>query len=221
MGFAEADIANEDYVGLTRDERQPEQILYLLAIDLFWPAPLERIQGLEHWEAGVVDPALDGAVLTRRGLAFNQLRQIAHVGMLLELRLLVSALHQAGAIVGLHCCGNTRWAALLDLGIDLLSFDVRLSLDAVLDEPRAVRRFLDQGGAFSLGLVPTDLGQEADPLELARAVETSFAATLPDRPDALRQFVTTPACGLAMRSVLEAERIFEQLRAARSGLLRR
>ena len=89
-----------------------------------------------------------------------------------------------------------------------------------LDEPRAVARFLDRGGAFSLGLVPTDLGQEADPDELARAVETSFAAALPDRPEALRHFVATPACGLAMRSVLEAERIFEQLRAARSALLR-
>jgi hypothetical protein len=51
-------------------------------------------------------------------------------------------------------------------------------------------------------------------------VETSFAAALPDRPEALRHFVTTPACGLAMRSVLEAERIFEQLRVARSGLVR-
>ena len=56
--------------------------------------------------------------------------------------------------------------------------------------------------------------------ELARAVETSFAAALPDRPDALRQVVVTPACGLAMRTVLEAERIFAQLRAARSGLVR-
>ncbi|MGZ3447789.1 MAG: hypothetical protein ACXU88_19045, partial [Myxococcaceae bacterium] len=72
----------------------------------------------------------------------------------------------------------------------------------------------------SLGLVPTDLGQEANPEELARAAETSFAAALPDRPDALRQVVVTPACGLAMRSVLEAERIFEQLRVARSALLR-
>jgi hypothetical protein len=143
-----------------------------------------------------------------------------HLAVLTELRLLVAALRQQGALVGLHCCGNTRWSALLDLGVDLLSFDVRLSLDAVLEEPRAVRRFLDRGGAFSLGLVPTDLGQEADPEELARAVETSFAAALPDRPEALRHFVTTPACGLAMRSVLEAERIFEQLRAARSGLLR-
>jgi hypothetical protein len=144
----------------------------------------------------------------------------AHLAVLTELKLLVAALRQRGALVGLHCCGNTRWSALLDLGIDLLSFDVRLSLDAVLEEPPAVRRFLDRGGAFSLGLVPTDLGQEADPEELARAVETSFAAALPDRPEALRQVLVTPACGLAMRTVLEAERIFAQLRAARSGLVR-
>ena len=123
-----------------------------------------------------------------------------HLAVLTELRLLVAALRQQGALVGLHCCGNTRWSALLDLGIDLLSFDVRLSLDAVLEDSRAVRRFLDRGGAFSLGLVPTDLGQEANPEELARAVETSFEAALPDRPEALRHFVATPACGLAMRT---------------------
>ena len=158
--------------------------------------------------------------LDEPGLYALDTSDAAHLAVLTELRLLVAALRQQGALVGLHCCGNTRWGALLDLGVDLLSFDVRLSLDAVLDEPRPVRRFLEQGGAFSLGLVPTDLGQEADPEELARAVETSFAAALPDRPEALRQFVATPACGLAMRSVLEAERIFEQLRAARSGLMR-
>jgi len=146
---------------------------------------------------------------------------VRHVVVLKELQVMIVALQNEGALVGLHCCSNTRWADLLGLGLDILSIDARLSLDAVLDEPRAVRRFLDLGGAFSLGLVPTDLGQEADPLELARAVETSFAAAMPDRPDALRQFMATPACGLAMRSVLEAERIFEQLRVARSGLLRR
>ena len=158
--------------------------------------------------------------LDEPGLYALDTSDAADLAVLSELRLLVSALRQQGALVGLHCCGNTRWGALLDLGIDLLSFDVRLSLDAVLDEPRAVKRFLDQGGAFSLGLVPTDLGQEANPEELARAVETSLASALPDRPEALRQFLATPACGLAMRSVLEAERIFEQLRAARSALLR-
>jgi len=159
--------------------------------------------------------------LDEPGLCALDTSRAAHLAVLTELRLLVAALHREGALVGLHCCGNTRWPALLELGVDLLSFDVRLSLDALLDEPRPVRRFLDHGGAFSLGLVPTDLGQQADPEELARAVEASFASALPDRPDALRQFLATPACGLAMRTVLEAERIFEQLRAARSALLLR
>ena len=108
---------------------------------------------------------------------------------------------------------------LLGLGIDVLSFDVRLSLDAILDESEAVGRFLDAGGALSLGIVPTDLAGEGEPLELARAVEASVAAALPGRPDALRHLLLTPACGLALRTVPDAERILDGVRAARSALL--
>ena len=146
-------------------------------------------------------------------------RDPRHLAALSELRLLVAALRREGALVGVHCCGNTRWAQLLGLGIDVLSFDVRLSLDAILDEPEAVGAFLDSGGAFSLGIVPTDLAGEGDPLELARAVDTSVAAALPGRRDALRHILLTPACGLALRTAPEAERIFEGVRAARSALL--
>jgi len=209
-----------------------ERKLAFAKAQLAGPATVRWSSRLSTGEPLSEHPGLDAQVfrlLLVRSLALVQAVRAAgaldttdpaHLAVLTELRLLVAALRQQGALVGLHCCGNTRWSALLDLGIDLLSFDVRLSLDAVLEEPQAVRRFLDRGGAFSLGLVPTDLGQEADPEELSRAVETSFAAALPDRPDALRHFVTTPACGLAMRTVLEAERIFAQLRAARSGLMR-
>ncbi len=55
-----------------------------------------------------------------------------------ELRLLVLALQREGALVGIHCCGNTDWAALLDVQPDLLSLDVRLSLDAMLEEKEAL-----------------------------------------------------------------------------------
>jgi hypothetical protein len=84
---------------------------------------------------------------------------------------------------------------------------------------RAVARFLDAGGALSLGIVPTDLAGEGDPLELARAVDTSVAAALPGRADALRHLLLTPACGLALRTAPDAERIFEGVRSARSALL--
>ena len=143
-----------------------------------------------------------------------------HLVVLTELRLLVAALRAEGALVGLHCCGNTEWSALLDLGSICCPWTCASRWTPSSRSRGRCGASSTAAGAFSLGLVPTDLGQEADPEELARAVETSFAAALPDRPEALRHFVATPACGLAMRSVLEAERIFAQLRAARSGLLR-
>lgn len=157
--------------------------------------------------------------LDEPGLYALDERDGSHLAALAELGVLVTALRREGALVGVHCCGNTRWAAVLGLGIDVLSFDVRLSLDAILDESEAVGRFLDAGGALSLGIVPTDLAGEGDPLELARAVEASVAAALPGRPDALRHLLLTPACGLALRTVPDAERIFDGVRAARSALL--
>ena len=143
-----------------------------------------------------------------------------HLLMLQELRLLVVALQREGALVGLHCCGNTRWEAVLALGLDLLSFDVRLSLDAVLDVPGPLEAFLSDGGALSLGIVPTNLGEEADVEELVSAAETSLESVLGKaRARAvLERSVLTPACGLALRSVVDAERTVEELRRAQAVL---
>jgi hypothetical protein len=142
-----------------------------------------------------------------------------HLLMLAELRLLVVALQREGALVGLHCCGNTRWEALLGLGLDLLSFDVRLSLDALLDVPAPLEAFLAGGGALSLGIVPTDLGEDANVEELVGATEASFESVLgvSRARAAVERSVLTPACGLALRTVIDAERIFEQLRQARAA----
>jgi hypothetical protein len=141
-----------------------------------------------------------------------------HLLMLQELRLLVVALQREGALVGLHCCGNTRWEAVLLLGLDLLSFDVRLSLDAVLDVPGPLETFLSDGGALSLGIVPTNVGEEADVEELVLAAETSLESVLGKVRAAavLERSVLTPACGLALKSVVEAERTIEDLRLAQA-----
>ena len=42
---------------------------------------------------------------------------------------MVLALQREGALVGVHCCGNTDWRALMELPVNVLSLDVRLSLD--------------------------------------------------------------------------------------------
>jgi methionine synthase II (cobalamin-independent) len=145
-----------------------------------------------------------------------------HLIALQEIKVLIMALQREGALVGLHCCGNTEWALLLDSGVDLLSLDVRLSLDAVLEERDALERFLASGAAFSLGIIPTNVAASFAVSELVDSVEASLTATLGPRRarEVMLRSVLTPACGLAMRSVVVAEQTFEQLREAQRLLNR-
>lgn len=159
--------------------------------------------------------------LDEPGLYAFQRTQPRHLLALQEMKLLILALQREGALVGLHCCGNTDWGALLDTQPDLLSLDVRLSLDAVLEETEALARFLASGATLSLGIVPTDLTSTYDVAELADSVETSLKAALPKGrsfTQVLTHSLLTPACGLAMRSVQDAERILGELRTAQRRL---
>jgi methionine synthase II (cobalamin-independent) len=159
--------------------------------------------------------------LDEPGLYAFQRNQPRHLLALQELKLLVLALQREGALVGIHCCGNTDWGALLGVQPDVLSLDVRLSLDAMLEETEALARYLASGATLSLGIIPTDLASTYDVAELADSVEASLRAALPKGwsfTRVLSHVLLTPACGLAMRSVQDAERILGELRAAQRRL---
>jgi methionine synthase II (cobalamin-independent) len=160
--------------------------------------------------------------LDEPGLYALDPRDPAHLLALQELRLVVAALQREGALVGLHCCGNTHWGLLLGLGLDVLSLDVRLSLDALVEEREALERFLEGGSTLSLGIVPTDLASTYAVEELVGAVETAVRSALAPwaASQVLLHALLTPACGLAMRSVPDAERILDEVRQAQR-LLRR
>jgi Cobalamin-independent synthase, Catalytic domain len=143
--------------------------------------------------------------------AFDR-RDPQHLVSVQELRVVVLALRREGAVVGVHCCGNTEWAPLLALGWDVVSIDARLSLESVLATGAAFERFLAAGGILSLGIVPTDVSAPSD----VDAVLGEARARL--SPTALSRSLLTPACGLAMRTVPDAERIFEELRRAQHEL---
>lgn len=159
--------------------------------------------------------------LDEPGLYALDMRDPRHLLVLQELKMLVLALQRAGALVGIHCCSNTAWGAILDLGPDLLSLDVRLSLDAVLEDAAAVRRFLASGAGFALGVIPTNMGDDYSVAELADSVEASLAGALGGESrfaEVLHRCVLTPACGLAMRTVSDSERILDELRLAQTRL---
>jgi hypothetical protein len=155
--------------------------------------------------------------LDEPGLYALNLKDVRHRVVEQELKMMVVALQREGALVGLHCCSNTDWRAVLELGLDILSIDARLSLDAVLDERAAFWRFLADGSTLCLGIVPTDLKSAYVLGELVESVEASLRATTPREMSfegVLARLLLSPACGLGMRSVLDAERIIEEVRKA-------
>ena len=144
-----------------------------------------------------------------------------HLVALQELRLLVASLQREGALVGVHCCGNTDWGRVLETGVDLVALDARLSLEPLLDARSALARYLDSGATLSLGIIPTDLAQGYDVQERVEAVEALLRERLPagHSAQALAQhLLLTPACGLGLRSVPDAERILAELKQAQKLL---
>ncbi|MGZ3708781.1 MAG: hypothetical protein ACXWPM_08360 [Bdellovibrionota bacterium] len=143
-----------------------------------------------------------------------------HVLALQELKILVQTLRKEGVQVGLHCCSNTHWEAVLGLGLHYLSVDTSLSLESLLaaGEGRALKTFIEGGGKLSLGVIPTtrssalhSLSVPALKRQLLKSFEQAWGAgsALTDR--VLSEAIFTPACGLAYQSAADAEFILETL----------
>ena len=136
-----------------------------------------------------------------------------------ELKLMVQALRKEGVWVGLHCCSNTDWTRILNLGLDILSIDTGLSLDLFLESGDALEKFLTGGGRLSLGVIPTDkslLGSgRLDVKDLFLEIIDTFGKHWKEKQGlvrkCLKEAIYTPACGLALHSTTDAEMILATL----------
>jgi hypothetical protein len=129
-------------------------------------------------------------------------------------------LKKEGAWIGLHCCSNTRWEAVFGLGMDILSLDTKASLENALaaQNGNALREFILSGRRLSLGVIPTARSyvlQSLDSRDLGIELQATFEKTWSSEPTlvqkVLQESFYTPACGLALQSVSDAELILEKL----------
>ncbi|MFZ4515848.1 MAG: hypothetical protein ACOYN3_06005 [Acidimicrobiia bacterium] len=143
--------------------------------------------------------------------------------------LLSGALATVTGVSGVHVCGNGDRRLALDAGPDVLSIEVRSD---VLDDVSVLGRFLDNDGWIVWGAVPTDrpIGEAPEPLW--RALVSNWCVCTQSGFDPVRvraQAIISPACGLAMHRVPQAEhamalagalaaRVHEQAAAARLTL---
>jgi len=137
-----------------------------------------------------------------------------------ELRLLIQSLRKEGAKVGLHCCSNPDWAWVFGLGLDIVSLDVDLSLDAALaaDQGKAVETFLAGGGRLALGIIPTARSavlHSLDVRDLFGKLNAKLLKRWESKPEqarkVLREALYTPACGLALHTTGDAELVLATL----------
>ena len=128
--------------------------------------------------------------------------------------LLEEVLQGIKGIKGLHCCGNTNWSVLLNIPIDVLSFDAYNYADSLSTYPDEVKSFLARGGTIAWGIVPND--EEALAKEsLSSLYDRLGEAIAPFTRDGMsfRQIVSqgllTPSCGLATLSLEAASQALE------------
>ena len=143
-----------------------------------------------------------------------------------DLTEVIEAIHGAGGLAGIHVCANTDWELLLNLDLDILSFDAYGYFDRLAPLRDRIHRYLDAGGIIAWGIVPTSKEEEI----MAETGE-SLAAKWEEQADALQgpgrgrrellaQTLITPSCGTGSLTPKVAKRVLELTREV-SLLLRK
>jgi hypothetical protein len=127
-----------------------------------------------------------------------------------ELGFFVEALKKEGApfgaSIGIHCCSDPDWQALLGtVPLDILSVDASVSLHSLVGPKRqALLDFTQRGGRMAWGVIPSNLETPAPPLFEHLSQTDELRASL-------KNALLTPACGLAFHSTLECEEVAARL----------
>ena len=154
---------------------------------------------------------LDEPVLSAYGSsAYLSLSRADVVSILAEP---VKAIHDAGAIAGIHCCGNTEWSMLADAGADIISFDAYEFGHTIALYPETIAPYLKRGGMLAWGVVPTSASirnETAETLEqkLETAMDTLAAKGI-EKELICAQAIITPACGTGPMNQDDAFKVFE------------
>lgn len=113
-------------------------------------------------------------------------------------------------LIGIHCCGNTDWGFLVDMGVDAISLDAFNAGDVLALYPEKMMEFLDRGGMLAWGIVPSvpdDFTTETKE-DLLERLEKAMGLLIKqgiELDTLLRQSFVSPACGLGRMQEAMAE----------------
>ena len=136
----------------------------------------------------------------------------------------ISAIHGAGGLAGIHVCANTDWSLILDTPVDIVNFDAYAYFDRFILYADQVRAFFESGRLLAWGLIPT-----LEPTDILRETVDSLTDRFDGALEALAgiglsrrqvhaQSLLTPSCGLGSLTPDLALRVLELTRDVSAAL---
>ena len=134
----------------------------------------------------------------------------------------IEAIHDEGAVAGVHCCSNTDWSLVMSAKLDVVNFDAYAYAHTVALYTDAVRDFLGRGGVLAWGIVPTTDEIDVENIEtiwskleqgMQLLVKKGFAES-----DLRRQCLLTPSCGAGGLRQDQCKKVFDLLAQTRERL---
>jgi hypothetical protein len=122
---------------------------------------------------------------------------------------LAESLHETGALVGVHCCGNMDWGLLTKTELDIIAFDAYFYGDKLALYPDEINAFLKRGGHLAWGIVPTGqvekLRNETRETQKQKIAELKdlFIQKNMDKELVRKRILFTPSCGMGSGSLNE------------------
>jgi methionine synthase II (cobalamin-independent) len=122
---------------------------------------------------------------------------------------------RSGALIGIHCCGNTDWPMIIETDPDIISFDAFSYMDYFLLYPKEIGAFLERGGNIAWGIVPTFASTGKETVDslfsllqkgVARILSWGLGADV-----VAGQSLLTPACGMGTMEEGAAEKALDLL----------
>jgi methionine synthase II (cobalamin-independent) len=130
----------------------------------------------------------------------------------------VSHIHKAGGLAGIHVCANTDWSLFFAGSLDVINLDANGYFERFALYRQDLVSFIERGGLVAWGIVPTldldNLEQENTESLVSRwrhQVEQLVDNDL-SLETILHQSIITPSCGCGTLTVALAERVISLTR---------
>ena len=145
-------MVDQDFRAIYYDERLRDVIVKLIGLKARWQVRQLR-QVCSRVMIFLDEPAL-------LGYGSATFISISREDVIRDLNEVAAAIHEEGALAGVHCEENTDFSLLMDSRLDFIDFDAWEHAPAIALYPESLTGFLERGGSLGWGLVPT-LDKEA------------------------------------------------------------